>query len=460
MSETQDLMSVNLTLATNWTAPSLSLLNFTSQDCDEATAWAGASSEAFVTDWNKMSEIPLGLSIPYLRALLPNYWAPATETDLTLWYMQLVHNETFRNASNGYNFAMAYLLSYPMTDACGSMICLKLGWEGDPDVSGEGMIVSYYFAAGLSTIYFAVLIWSIVGRFGHVLLDHPKVERTVSCFKESINTFLDASLIFSVAMLGAAVVRFATIRTDPNEDHSAYATLGSVAMSSFSVLPAVILQTVTDGQRTHVLRQILWFAVIVMTVGLDIMYRKTYKDPSDIDPDDLRGQYPPSQIAWLNLCENEELRDRLRMAVTGTHALLAINTLWWVYYLLVTVLPLEVHTKMGETRIGTFFAHCRRWLRALDGIACMAMMWLLLSLFERYRHYVQLLAGRSDQDTEWTFGQVLALATWAPVLVEFWSILLYGPEKGLSRKLSSNYEVVAVTTSDGQEKGTPRDDRG
>jgi hypothetical protein len=46
-------------------------------------------------------------------------------------------------------------------------------------------------------------------------------------------------------------------------------------------------------------------------------------------------------------------------------------------------------------------------------------MWTYLALFTRYRQLIVSKAGITQQDTRWSFGQVLALATWAPVVVDF-----------------------------------------
>lgn len=73
-------------------------------------------------------------------------------------------------------------------------------------------------------------------------------------------------------MLGAAVVRWVKVMGNPQTDHSAYSLLGSVMMSAFSVFPALMLQVVTDGQRGHTLRQLLWFIVIALSITVEVMY--------------------------------------------------------------------------------------------------------------------------------------------------------------------------------------------
>ncbi|KAK6063407.1 hypothetical protein SCUP234_13393 [Seiridium cupressi] len=427
----------NHTVSTSWVAPGNALLNFSSANCDEGAAWAGAAVKGLTTE-DLRNSIPLGLTISYLRTLVPDDWMNATDTDLLAWYTEVL---TSPGNTQG-NSTLRYILSLPL-QKCGQAICSKVGWEGDPDVSGEGMIISYYLAAGLSTVYFAILVWTIVGRHNFGWTEHEITKRAVSAIQESSNTFLDAALVFAVAMLGAATVRFYGLMTDPNEERSTYATIGSVSMSAFSIFPALILQAVTDGQRTHILRQVLWFAVISLTVAVEIMYRKTYYDleglPNDPDPS---FENATLQRAWVEHCESFGLRKQLEWGLTTAHVILGLNCLWWLYYFIVTILPQRWHEQMGKTDVGQFFAHCRRCTRALDGLVCIAIMWALLVLFEKYRHSIQVYTGHSDADSEWTFGQVLALATWAPVFVDFVGIGIYGPEKGLDKKVSEKYRIV------------------
>lgn len=253
----------NITVSTLWVAPDNNALNFSTSNCEEGTAWVGAAVNGLSTT-DLRDDIPLGLTVSYLRTLIPNYWMTTTDTDLLAWYAEIL----ISNSAQG-NTTLNYILELPLRN-CDKAICGKLDFEGDPDVSGEGMIISYYLAAALSTIYFTVLVWTVVGRHKGWWTEHKAAKRVVSAIQESSNTFLDAALVFAVAMLGAAAVRFYGL-SDPNEDRSTYATIGSVSMSAFSLFPALMLQAVTDGQRTHILRQLLWFAAIALTIAVKIM---------------------------------------------------------------------------------------------------------------------------------------------------------------------------------------------
>ena len=57
-------------------------------------------------------------------------------------------------------------------------------------------------------------------------------------------------------------------------------------------------------------------------------------------------------------------------------------------------------------------------------------------------------AGAHNKDSEWTFGQILALATWVPFLAEFAYTWLEEPEDALNGRLPAPYEVVVASTVD------------
>jgi hypothetical protein len=142
-----------------------------------------------------------------------------------------------------------------------------------------------------------------------------------------------------------------------------------------------------------------------------------------------------------------------------------MNVVWWLYYRVACFVPRRwTSTRKEGCKLDALWHIFRRCLRVANGVLCLIIMWLFLIFFAHYRRTVQDLAGRSDDDSDWTFGQVLSLATWAPVIVELAAIYLCkcivtdlrtqgncwltssvdGPEKGLSKNLSERYQVVAI----------------
>jgi len=75
------------------------------------------------------------------------------------------------------------------------------------------------------------------------------------------------------------------------------------------------------------------------------------------------------------------------------------------------------------------------WWLVIAGVNLVGM-WTYLVLFTEYRRLIVERAGYSQQDTRWSVGQVLALFTWAPVLVDFLYILL--------RKFSVTVSLLSI----------------
>jgi hypothetical protein len=91
----------------------------------------------------------------------------------------------------------------------------------------------------------------------------------------------------------------------------------------------------------------------------------------------------------------------------------------------------------------------RRWMsqarkenyRITIVIACLAAMWSFLIKFMLFRNDINKDGRSSNKDTQWSFGQILALASWIPVIVEIGYIWWEGPEQALSGHLVEPYEV-------------------
>ena len=253
------------------------------------------------------------------------------------------------------------------------------------------------------------------------------VDRVIESFQESVNTFLDASLIFAAAMLGAAVVRHASfIRGTP---YPSYGMMGSVFMSAFSIFPAMILQAVADGPRKHWVRHLLWFTVIVSTIAADVLYRCATTMQGFLSEHDLITLEQNEDFSglgnfiWPDQCEDTKIKKDIALALKIGHIILAVNFIWWFCYLVLAMIP---------HRWKRSWSSRPRWCRTeldwrtsfsiVNGLFCIAIACFFIGLFHRYRISVYKFSG-SDKDKDWQFGQVLALATWVPVIVDFFAIL-------------------------------------
>ncbi|KAI1633162.1 hypothetical protein F4809DRAFT_655378 [Biscogniauxia mediterranea] len=484
-------MSGPFNLTTSWLAPGFLQLNLT--NCSTLTPFF--TDLALVVTENNTDSGPstsegFATVLRFLSAAVPENWPyPPDASQLALWYLDVWANKTYQFTPEW--TAMWTELTMTALGTCNAELCNNLQIKGDPEVSGRGMMGAYYISefraedpshpgaksprarrranktqthqgAILSTIYFFVLITDRLGPA------RRRPSRVLDAFRESTNTFLDAALVFAAAMLTSTAVRYASFarrsRDDDVDDYSTYRLLGSVFMSTFSIFPCLVLQCAADGLRRRFLRQGLWVAVVGLSVAVAAQTGAVYADRFFYEmsgPDVARLRSTPGllrEFLWFQVCDNRALIVRTTHLLSAGTVLLVLNFFWLVYYVLASLPSVgrNVASALGRleawrVRRDALAARWRRtrpYLRLLDGIACSVVMWLLLGFFTAWCHHVQSKAPSTDEDTEWTFGQVLSLATWVPVLVEWLGIIVAGPEKGLGERLSTRYEVTKVTVTD------------
>jgi hypothetical protein len=75
----------------------------------------------------------------------------------------------------------------------------------------------------------------------------------------------------------------------------------------------------------------------------------------------------------------------------------------------------------------------------------LCIMWFFVGWLVNLAKNIESRAGGNNSDSEWTFGQVLALATWVPTIAEFAYIWWEEPLRALNGRLMAPYEVVATS---------------
>jgi hypothetical protein len=281
------------------------------------------------------------------------------------------------------------------------------------------------------------LLWFIAINVGD--LPHMKkgsratkntlVNHLLRGFQESTSDFLDASLVFSSAMQVAAITRYASLFYDPKADFSVYGLVGSIFMSTFTIFPCIILQTVTDRVRRHWLRIFLWLVVIGSSITLKVLFDNVNRNFAEILDRDVLDSEQIKETIWILLCEDERKRGSLQTVGTVMHIWLALNLAWWLWYVGVSVVPQQWKEERKNSRWYHPFQKAQRALLFLDGSISVVIMYACIGHFHWYNDYVRGIAGVDDDDSpassddgDWTFGQVLALATWVPVIVQLLSI--------------------------------------
>lgn len=290
-------------------------------------------------------------------------------------------------------------------------------------------MITYYIAAIFSTIYFVVLTPELCAAYGRTL---PWLAKGVSRsrygtlnagFRESLQGTLDATLLFAISMLVAAVTRYVQIQLHPDETYSLYGLMDSVFLSAFSVFPCFILQSLSHELRRRRVRLFMWLLVLIFAITVDVLYNKNFLDvfSSEERLDATLGtEQEFGQFVWLELCQSYSLMGGLETTLKVGHALMLANCSWWVYYVVAGLggsrWKPALQAKAGKW--WKWWEYARLWLRVGNCILCLAVMWTFLGLFTVYRADIATKAAGSDQDSEWSFGQVLTLVTWIPIFVD------------------------------------------
>lgn len=296
-------------------------------------------------------------------------------------------------------------------------------------------MVSYYLVATLATLYVIVISLNSVKALQQC---HPWT-KVNTIFDETMNLFLDTSLLFSISMLLAAIYRLSSAFQHPGQDENTfmYSQLNAVTLSMFSVLPPLLLQFPERRLRRKHIRAILWFLVISLVTTLTVLYHqwRGYGPISkhfDNQVDDMLLKHP-RQAVWLAFCDlnNKSLLDALDCAILITQVLLVLNLPRWIFFLFTIIggqkrgsrVP-QRHRDNGLYRTLSDWKKTYRWIRVLNTLVCCATMWLLLSIFTAMAVRLADAMGQWSKDRRWSVGQVLAMATFVPLIIDIIAIAL------------------------------------
>lgn len=258
--------------------------------------------------------------------------------------------------------------------------------------------------------------------------------KIVGWFRETISSFLDASLIFAVAILVAAIYRFTSAFRDSDQLDNAFppSLWNAIIVALLSVFPPLILQcTSSDSLRRKGLRVLLWFLVVVFTITSNVLFFIWYKS---LNPNTLRPTRAGGTEYLWTLC-TKDLPGRNRQSlgfVIAAQAQLLLNLMFWTYTRLPNsdIVQDRKCSKRGrsvlqtQARAADSRRNPRRMLvfqiltRALQVLSAQLMMWLLLGLLTSLTLSDGVNAGESFKNSKWSVGQVLGLAQFVPVIID------------------------------------------
>ncbi|KAK7709455.1 hypothetical protein SLS63_013228 [Diaporthe eres] len=433
---------------TLWVPPPFERLNWS--DCYAIGNFVAAAGLE-----QRFDRIPVNTTVPFARSLVPADWpdSPPSPATLLIWAWSWQNTTSPENAITGTAWSMA--------PTCIHQVCAQLKVEGDPDLAGIGMMFAYYLIATMATAYPLILGSAAVGLFSK----SPRQARIVGWFRETISGFLDASLIFAVAVLVAATFRFSSALRYPDQLDNAFSPSlwNAIIVALLSVSPPLILQcTSGDTLRRKGLRLLLWSLVVVFTTTSSILFFFWYRS---LKFSGLPTSTRTTSIQYLwNLCTKnlpKRVHQNLGFVIAAQTQFL-LNLILWFYTKLSrsNSAPDRRTTTTGciwaqktqargvdshrSLRLMSIFQ-----LRALQAFSAQLMMWLLLGRLTSLTLSDGVNAGDSFKNVKWSVGQVLGLAQFVPVVID----LVVAGTCGVEEKMSKRFSVVDAPSPSGDSGG-------
>lgn len=303
----------------------------------------------------------------------------------------------------------------------------------------------------LVTIFFA---FQAAARFGWSPKPKTVFHRLLSAFQESTRPFLDASMLFCMAVQSATIFVL-SVNLHQKELTPTITTVSSAFISIYTLFPPIVLHNcAAEHLRRRNGRRCAWALLAAMTIVVCSLYfsnpqspwrRKTWQDIEVLTKnantleqlDDIMLRQDSShQRKWDAMCLAEDNALRANGAFVGTiGSLLFLLVLGLVFVRNIFRIPI-----LNSDRCPSLQSLRKHW-QFMSSVLAFLAMWTSLAIFFWFRRVSNKGAGDSSGDREWSFGQIVAIVTWIPVLLEVFTILHRGAEKGLTGLLSDRYIV-------------------
>jgi hypothetical protein len=318
------------------------------------------------------------------------------------------------------------------------------------------MLVSYFVQAGLATFYMAILGLGRLNKSSRLFKRSSLYERVLVAVQESTKSFLDASILFCTVMLIATLYTFSKALANPNAMMTTYAQFSSALISLFTIFPTVLLHACASNHlRRGKFRQGVWAFVGCLTIAMSALFlnvgssalvglpetnakhagneeevkklEKFLRETSDAE----------NQNLWEYNCVDRSVLQGFVLAIIIALFCMVVMT---VFYLVIlkNILRISFLKSKGRPKLKRF----RKNWWWVSGLLAFGGMWVTLAMFVYFRTAFNRRAGTTNKDAEWSFGQILALSTWVPVVVELLFIGRKGAVAALTGQLSDKYQVV------------------
>jgi hypothetical protein len=245
-------------------------------------------------------------------------------------------------------------------------------------------------------VYTIVICWDFWIR-KHEKSNGKIVQRIVDAFKTSLGVFTDAAMIFAIA------INVAALCSTRNADSSIVEVSLAEEAAFFASITVVLLDTLNDFAYDNAKRKKERTAVIVVFTVLYIItnYATQYAYP--------KSDWP----TWEDYCSINVMYGQ---ALATTILKDVLFGCFWLWVLIIYFFPWV--SKKCLPRVANWLI---KW-RPASKIGCLVisviLVWALLIDMTVTRQLLLEWSGTDTSDVEWSFGQVIALMTWLPILIE------------------------------------------
>ncbi|KAH7075802.1 hypothetical protein BKA63DRAFT_512404 [Paraphoma chrysanthemicola] len=289
------------------------------------------------------------------------------------------------------------------------------------------MLATYILQSCLVTVYVFALIMIRFNWTPAKMRNLSPVKRTLLAIQHSTGSFLSASFVFCIAMLLASLL--AVVDVTSNSRATTWSLL--IIMPVSSILPVVVLQlAASDTLRRARGRMVLW--ILVFTLTLSLISRTSL----GILSTDRYDRFKLDISEWEARCLETNYILQFVVLSWGIAGSVCLSV--GIYIISAVVASL----RRRKTRNPTHIPRILWWAMI---ILAFGAMWTLIGWFTYFTFLLRDRARNGNKDAEWSFGQILALSTWVPFVVEFAYLWWEEPEKALNGRLIAPYEVVKVS---------------
>ncbi|KAL6150255.1 hypothetical protein ACJBU6_10562 [Exserohilum turcicum] len=280
------------------------------------------------------------------------------------------------------------------------------------------MLATYTIQAILVTLYLFAILGVRLDKLPPQVQSSRILSRTLHSVQHSTAEFLSASSVFSLSILIASIISISYY-----EELRPMTWILALIISLNSVFPVAILHISTSTMlRRSKGRVFMWFIIDILLIGLTVRSSILFAEFSAYD-------------AWIEYETNPCARISLHGIAVFSHIIAGFLCLGITGY----IVDFMVSVIRNRPAMMVRLPDIAQW--GVVGV-CICTMWGFLGWLLNLAIKIQSRAGDNNKDSEWTFGQVLSLATWVPFVVEFAYIWWEDPLQALHGRLMAPYEVV------------------